>query len=475
MAITDLIFIFTFLPISLGLYYIAKANCRKYILLFVSLLFYASGAPEYFFLLLISLSVNILIGWLIDKFRNIKKISLCWLILGITYNLAVLFYYKYIDFFLITVGRITHSEMELKSLLLPLGLSFFAFKAISYLLDVFSGKIDAKRNPIYAALYLSLFTQVQSGPISRFSDMQFAINDSQIRGLDFDGFSEGIFRFVIGFNKKVLIADILSNITMETFAATQENMSIAYAWLGAFCYSLQLFFDFSGYSDMAIGLSRMLGYTCPENFNYPYMTKSVSDFWRRWHITLGAWFRDYVYIPLGGSRVGKVRLYLNLLIVWLLTGIWHGASWNFVFWGLSYFVLIAWEKATGWPDRFKSKVVKGIYRVYTLFAINFLWVIFGANGLKNGIRYLKTMIHCQANHLADARARFLVKDNFVFILMAIVLCFPVVPWLADIFGRRRVTRVIWNVLLVGVNAFLFIWALSYVAAGQNNPFAYANF
>lgn len=471
MAVTDIVFIFTFLPLSLALYHLAKETYREYILLFVSLLFYACGSPEYFFLLLLSLAVNLLLGWLIGSCKEAKRLRSCWLILGIIYDFSILGYYKYKDFVLLTVGRIAHFEVTLSNLALPLGLSFFVFKAVSYLIDAYCGKIEVKRNPVPAALYLSFFAQIQSGPISRAEDMRPVKNASTLNDL-----ADGVFRFMIGFEKKILIADTLSNITKETFAALPQNMSGAYAWLGAICYSLQLFFDFSGYSDMAIGVSKMFGYRCPENFNYPYMAESVSKFWRRWHITLGAWFRDYVYIPLGGSRVNnKYRLYLNLFVVWALTGIWHGSSWRFVFWGLSYFVLIAFEKSTGWPDKFKIKAGKCLYRVFTLLAINFLWVIFGVDGLRRGIEYIRVMVFFPNNSLADFRTGFLIKDNIVFILAAIVLCFPIVPWLADKFKRDRVTCFIGNFLLAAVNSMLFIWAVSYVVAGQNNPFAYANF
>lgn len=471
MAVTDIVFIFTFLPLSLALYYLVKKNYREYILLFVSLLFYACGSPEYFSLLLLSLIVNLSFGWLIGNCKGAQRLRICWLILGIVYDFSILGYYKYRDFVLLTVGRIAHFEVTMSNLILPLGLSSFVFKAVSYLVDVYCGKIEVKKNPVQAALYLSFFAQIQSGPISRAEDMQPVKNFST-----FNNLADGLFRFMIGFEKKILIADTLSNITKETFAALPQNMSGAYAWLGAVCYSLQLLFDFSGYSDMAIGMSKMFGYKCPENFNYPYMAESVSKFWRRWHITLGAWFRDYVYIPLGGSRVNsKFRLYLNLLIVWAFTGIWHGSSWRFVFWGLAYFVLIAFEKSTCLPDKLKTKAGKCLYRVLTLLAINFLWVIFGADGLRRGIEYIKVMVFFPANSLADFRTSFLIKDNIVFILAAIVLCFPIIPRLANKFKRGRVTYFIGNFLLVTINSMLFIWAVSYVVAGQNNPFAYANF
>ena len=252
---------------------------------------------------------------------------------------------------------------------------------------------------------------------------------------------------------------MLSNITSEIFSAPFENFSVAYAWLGAICYSLELFFDFSGYSDMAIGITKMFGYNCPENFNFPYMAESVSKFWRRWHITLGAWFRDYIYIPAGGSRVGKVRLLFNLLLVWALTGIWHGSAWNFVFWGLGYFVVIAFEKYTGLPEKITSKVGQVLYRIGMLLFINFQWVIFRSDSLLNALRFIKRMFICGANPLADTRTLFLLKDYGVFILAAIVLSFPIVPWLEKQWeSNEKVYNVIQTVLMCVV-ALLFTWSL----------------
>lgn len=289
-------------------------------------------------------------------------------------------------------------------------------------------------------------------------------------------FLRGVNRFIIGFSKKVLLANVLANITQETFAASGSSMSVSYAWLGSVCYTLQLFFDFSGYSDMAIGISQMFGYNCPENFCYPYITTSVSGFWRRWHITLGAWFRDYIYIPLGGSRVkSKGRLLFNLLVVWILTGLWYGASWNFVIWGLAYFIVIAFEKISGWPSKLKYNISKWIYRICVLLFINFQWVIFRADGFRAGLKYIYHMFFSPPNSLADARALFLLKDNFVFIVAAVIFCFPVIPCLEKTFRNGKILHAVFHVGTAIVCAFLFIWAISFVVSGQNNPFLYANF
>ncbi|MBR1692381.1 MAG: MBOAT family protein [Lachnospiraceae bacterium] len=462
MYITDLSFIFWFLPLSLILYHFVPDRIKEYVLLAVSLFFYACGSRTYFFLFLISITVNVILGRCLYKREKPDVLRTLMLVCGIVLDVSLLGYYKYSHF---------------HSFLLPLGISFFTFKEISYLVDAYTGKAVLEENPLHDALYLSFFAQLQSGPISRYADMGSSYKDaSQRRKRKLEMFSEGCYRFIIGFNKKILLADVLSNITAQAFSASPGQMSAALAWLGAVCYSLQLFFDFSGYSDMAIGISGMFGYKCPENFKYPYMTASVSEFWRRWHITLGAWFRDYIYIPLGGSRIGsKGRVYFNLFVVWILTGIWHGASWNFVFWGVGYFVLIVFEKLTGLPKNLKTRFGKIVYRILTLLFINFQWVMFRSGSLNAGLCYIKNMLLCPPNELADATALFLLRDNLVFILCAVVFCFPVVPWLEKVFVKEKRDRVLWEIAVAVIPAVLFVWALSFVVSGQNNPFAYANF
>lgn len=471
MSITSILFLFLFLPLSLSVYYMVSDGARECVLLAFSLLFYLFGAPGYITLFAASVLVTLAIGNILSRTQRPagRRMLLC---AGIVFNVGLLAYYKYTDFALSTVNRIWGSDIGLRHLLLPLGISFFTFKAISYLADIFSRKIQAG-NPVHDALYLSFFAQIQSGPLSRRQDMDGVRGSRRER---FDLFADGVLRFLVGFNKKVLLADVLAHITSEVFSSPLDRFSVAYAWLGSICYSLQLFFDFAGYSDMAIGLSEMFGYRCAENFRYPYMTQSVSKFWRRWHISLGQWFRDYVYIPLGGSRSGgKYRVYFNLLLVWALTGIWHGAAWNFVAWGLGYFILIAFERATGLPERLRTRAGKLIYRIFTLLFINFQWVVFKSNGLRSALGYLKRMFFCPDNPLADMRTLFLIKDYLAFLLAAVILCFPVVPWVGKRLERHRLAHQIYELVLAAAVASLFLWALSFVVSGQNNPFAYANF
>lgn len=471
MSITSMLFLFVFLPVSLAIFYITNDKAKEYVLVVISVVFYALGSIEYMYLFLTAILLTVLLGRGIHYYENVVTRKI-FLITGILINLGILGYYKYTDFALITYGNLTSTEVQLKGLILPLGISFFTFKAISYLVDIYKGVAKLEISPIHDALYLSFFAQIQSGPLSRYNETKL-LND---KAFQIDLFSDGVQRFVIGFSKKVLIANVLANITTEVFETPFENFSLAYAWLGAICYSLQLFFDFAGYSDMAIGLSAMFGFHCKENFNYPYMTESVTKFWRRWHISLSEWFRDYIYIPLGGSRTEKKwRVYFNLLIVWLLTGIWHGASWNFVVWGLGYFVAIAFERITNLPGKLKTKTGKIVYRVLTLIFINFQWVLFNSTDLISGIRFLKRMFVCKTNELADLRTLFLIKDYGFFILIAILFSFPIVPVLNEKLNKHQFVYVIYEVVKTLIIAFSFIWAISFVVAGQNNPFTYANF
>ena len=386
--------------------------------------------------------------------------------------MGLLAYYKYADFGVSLFHIFSGSALEEVRSVLPLGISFFTFKAISYLVDIYTDRARLSGYPVHDALYLSFFAQIQSGPLTRYQDLQLQSE----RGRRRDLFADGVFRFLIGFNKKILLANVLANITNEIFAAPPEGLSAAYAWLGSICYSLQLFFDFAGYSDMAIGLSQMFGYPCAENFDYPYMTESAAKFWRRWHISLSRWFRDYIYIPLGGSRgESKCGVYVNLFVVWILTGIWHGSALNFVVWGLGYFAVIAFERGTNMPKRLKTKAGKLVYRLFTLLFINFQWVIFRSADLKTGLAYVKQMFLFGGSSLADLRTKFLLREYALFLFGAIFLCFPVVPWMKKKLERSREWSVAYEVLLSVIVIGLFVWAVSFVVSRQNHPFAYANF
>lgn len=465
---TSIFFLLVFLPASLAVYWLADGRAKEYVLLAISLLFYAAGSMQYLVLFGFALMAMVVLGRGMNACGN-RRIRKLLFAMGVLLNGGLLAYYKYTGFAMQTIGRLLSRTVQAKEILLPMGISFYAFKAISYLADVYRGMAALEDNPVHDALYLSFFAQVQSGPLARYNDMKFSGKGRQL-------FSNGVYRFLCGFNKKVLLANVLANITQEVFGAPFENFSMAYAWLGSICYSLQLYFDFSGYSDMAVGISNMFGYSCMENFNYPYMTESIARFWRRWHISLSEWFRDYVYIPLGGSRgQGNLRAYFNLLAVWVLTGIWHGAAWNFIAWGLGYFAAISLERLCGLPGRLKAKPAKALYRLATLLFINFQWVLFNSRGLVDGLRFIKRMLVCQPNPLADHRALFLIKDYAFFIAVSIALCFPIVSWMREKLEGNKVALMAYEILVCVVVLVSFAWALSFIVAGQNNPFAYANF
>lgn len=473
---TDITFVFIFLPISL-LVLIVKPQYQKYVLLLLSLFYYACGAPEYFVLFFIMLVLDVALAYGIKAARALNNLSRSFLFAGILLNIGVLFYYKYYDFTVGEMNRAFGTSFSAKELLLPMGISFFAFKAISLLADVYRGNVVLGRNPVDSALYLSFFGQIVSGPICRYNDFYTNSDLKSIADPFWRMFSEGGWLFVKGFIKKILLANILSMIVAEVFKTDISYTSAPFLWLGAICYSLQLYYDFSGYSDMAIGIGQIYGIYCPKNFDYPYITRSVSEFWRRWHISLGAWFRDYVYIPLGGSKVSsKSRLYFNLFVVWMATGIWHGANWTFIFWGLSYFIVIAVEKTFNLPGRLNNKWSKGIYRALVLAFVNFQWVIFNSADLYTGLRYIKRMLIGAGDSLANDRTMILLQQYGVIIAAAALFAMPVVPWIKDyVSSKGEKQSVAFSSIMALAMGVLFILALSFVIAGQNNPFLYGNF
>ncbi len=479
MATTDVVFVFIFLPVSL-LTLAFRPNLLKYVLLLLSLFYYACGSPKYFVLLLGMLVLNVGLAYIIGMMKEKgweKRWSLLALVAGIGLNTGVLFYYKYFDFVTVGINQVFGTTIGARDLLLPMGISFFTFKAISLLIDVYRGTVILKKNPVYGALYLSFFGQIVSGPICRYHEFYEKTKGKSNKKAVWDMFSDGGYLFVKGFIKKVLFANILSLIVVEIFAMDLEQTSAPLLWLGAISYSLQLYYDFSGYSDMAIGIGQMFGISCPKNFDYPYITKSISEFWRRWHITLGAWFRDYIYIPLGGSRVNsRARLYFNLFVVWILTGIWHGANWTFIFWGVGYFAAIAFEKTFGLPEKLTSKWSRALYRIAALAFINFQWVIFNSVNLITGLRYIKHMLIGYGYELANARTWILLKEYGVVLAFAILFAVPIIPRLKEYIASKgerkdRIAKAIMALVMV----LLFICALSFVIAGQNNPFLYGNF
>ncbi len=479
MALTDTIFLFLFLPVSLLVCFL-DYRLQKYFLLLLSLVFYACGSPACFVLFLVLLAVDVALAYLIGAFKkrrnsNARRIAKGILIAGIVLNAGSLLYFKYLGFAADTVSHLFGTEFSV-SLLLPLGISFFTFKAISLLTDVYRGDVVLTRNPAFAALYLSFFGQIISGPITEYNEFYRNYKPKRLnRKMAFKRLQSGSLLFVRGYVKKILLADVLAKVTVETFGGTQDP-SAAFLWLGSICYTLQLYYDFSGYSEMAIGIGRIFGIHSEKNFKYPYMTASVSEFWRRWHISLGRWFRNYVYFPLGGSRVEKrSRLYFNLFVVWALTGIWHGANWTFIIWGMFYFAVIALEKALDLPKRLPGRVFKILYRIPVLLFINFQWVLFNSASLPEGFRYIGGMFTAKSA-LADIRAGVLWGQYRFFVIAAVLFATPVIPLvkrkLQVLTGTKRIVA---EAVMAGALGVLFVIAVSFVIAGNNNPFLYGNF
>ena len=443
-------------------------------LLVMSLGFYAWGEPRFVPIMIGSIIFNYALAIAIDRLRHMKALSKALLIFCVAGNLGLLVTYKYLDFIIDNIN-LFGLGLPAANIVLPLGISFFTFQAMSYVIDVYRGDVPVQKKPHYVGLYISFFPQLIAGPIVRYSTIKEQIEN---RCVTFEQFGEGVKRFLVGFSKKMLLANNMALIADRAFAMPDAERSVVYAWIGAIAYTFQLLFDFSGYSDMAIGLGKMFGFRFLENFNYPYMSKSISEFWQRWHISLGKWFRDYVYFPLGGSRVkSKARLVINLFVVWTLTGAWHGASWNFILWGALYFVLIVFEKLTGCPKKFKSSFAINLYRAFTLLCIIGGRVLFRAADIKAAVKYGLSMFGLRGNAIFSADVIVAFREYWVF-LIAAALCSTelfvhIRAYLDNSAGRNL--RIAANALTVGVYVFFFFWAVSFIILGSHNPFIYFNF
>lgn len=385
MVFSSTIFLCVYLPLVLLGYYICPKKGRNLFLLIASLVFYAWGEPKYVFLMIFSILVNYIFGRLMDKHRENKKRLKLMLVLSVVIDIGLLSVFKYTDFIITNVNAIFGANFDLLNIALPIGISFYTFQAMSYTIDVYRDDVRVQKNLIDFGMYITMFPQLIAGPIVRYADVQDQLAERSVTTADF---SEGVMRFVVGLGKKVLLANQMGAVWSDIYALGGD-VSALMAWTGAIAYTFQIYFDFSGYSDMAIGLGRMFGFKFPENFRYPYQSVSITDFWRRWHITLSTWFKEYLYIPLGGNRRGLARQALNLLIVWSLTGFWHGAGWNFVMWGLYYFVILFIEKL--FLLKALDKLPKFFRHVYALVLIIIGWVIFASDDVSVLLPYLGSM------------------------------------------------------------------------------------
>ena len=465
MLFSSLTFLFMFLPIVIGVYYILPMKAKNIWLLLSSLFFYFYGEPKYLVLMISVITFSYIFGLLTDRAEGKKRLILT--ILSVAVNLSALIFFKYTDFFITTVNSVFKSDIGLLKLALPIGISFYTFQAIRYNIDVYRKDTPAQKNPLSLALYISLFPQLVAGPIVRYTDV---MHDLKHRTHSADKLSLGIRRFVIGLGKKVIMANSLGQLC-EIFRDTPEKSTLFY-WIYAVSFALQIYFDFSGYSDMAIGLGHMLGFRFVENFNYPFISSSVTEFWRRWHISLGSWFRDYIYIPMGGNRVGKLRFLFNILTVWFLTGFWHGADWTFIIWGLYFAALLLCEKFT--PKNIKNKVPKFVSHIYLIFVVLIGFVIFNANGISGAAEDLKGMLTA-SYPLSNGITLYYLRSYAILILAGI---FGATPALRNICNKIRQNNIGNKIITAAEPVFVasvLILVTAYLIDGTYNPFLYFRF
>ena len=467
MLFSSIFFLFYFLPVTLLIYYIVPKRfmtLRNLVLFAASLVFYSWGEPVYVFLMLYSAAFNFYMGKQIRAEQDRGGSGRRNLVFTILVNLFILGFFKYFGFLMDTVNQLTGANIRYTALALPIGISFYTFQAMSYIIDVYWKRVEPQRSFLAFALYLSLFPQLIAGPIVRYRDVAEQLRE---RTFSLAGIGAGAERFIFGLGKKVLLANNLGALYQTVTALGNNQVSVLTYWIGILAYTLQIYYDFSGYSDMAIGLGRMLGFDFNENFNYPYISKSITEFWRRWHMSLSSWFREYVYIPLGGSRVSVPRHIFNLLVVWALTGLWHGASWNFVVWGMYYGVLLIIEKYV--LDRWLIRAPGWLQRLYTMLAVMVGWTIFSITDLGEAVRYIGVLFGGGAYPLANMTTAYLLRTNLVLLVTGLVVSGPTPVGIFEALSRHR--RIAALVLVFTI----FVLSVSYLVYGSYNPFLYFRF
>ncbi len=480
MIFSGIPFLFIFLPAVMLVYYaLAKSRMAQNVwLLAASLIFYAWGEPVNVFLMIGSIIVNWLMGILVDRYRSEERKKKLLLIATCVYNIGILFVFKYLGFFIGTINMAAEKEViKDPGIALPIGISFYTFQALSYVLDVYKGDIKVEKNPMYVGLYIAFFPQLIAGPIVKYESIARQIRERKSSLLKI---SVGSARFVTGLGKKVLISNSLAIIADKIFSWSQMgpgmmNTTVVMAWMGAIAYTLQIYYDFSGYSDMAIGLSLMFGFKIDENFNYPYIAGSINDFWRRWHISLTGWFRQYVYIPLGGNRgENKDTMIKNMFIVWLLTGMWHGASWNFLFWGMWHFVFQLAERFFGYD---KNKDHPVLMHIYTMLVVTFGWVMFRASDLYQAGVYFRNMFGTNGNSFFDTRTAFILSEYWIYFVIGILFCVPIAPRMNKFLFEHKTGKLeyVYTLAYPFALMLLFFVSVSFLVRGGYNPFIYFDF
>ena len=467
MLFSSIPFLYYFLPLVLAVYFLVPRGLKNAVLFASSLLFYAWGEPRFCLFMLLSILQGYVFGRLIEKNAENRKWSKIFLTASVLLSLGLLGYCKYADFFISSVNAVTGLSLKLLRVALPIGISFYTFQILSYVVDVYRGDVPAQKSFLKLGTYIAMFPQLIAGPIVRYAEIAPQLDE---RETTFEDIAAGAGRFVIGLSKKVLLANVLYGLI--TAFQESKDLSVLYYWLYAVSFTLQLYFDFSGYSDMAIGLGRIFGFRFSENFNYPYISASITEFWRRWHKSLGSWFRDYVYIPLGGNRVSNAKWLRNILVVWLLTGLWHGASWNFVLWGLGFAVLLVAEKLLYKERLEKTHVLK---HVYVLLFVTLSFVLFNASSLKEAASQIGAMFGADGLPLVSAESLYYAKSYAVTFLIAVIgatpLCKNVVSKLAESARGAQVLAILQPVWLV----LLLAACTAFLVDGSFNPFLYFRF
>ena len=468
MVFSSIIFMFTFLPLSLLLYYIMPRKFKNLMLLMISLVFYAWGEPVYVLLMIFTIIFDYIMALIIDRTREDKVKSKVIFIATVGVNLLILGFFKYYGFLIDNINLLFNLNLQYTNLALPIGISFYTFQTLSYVVDVYLDKVKVQKSLISFALYVTMFPQLVAGPIVKYSDIDYQLTN---RKESINKFGQGVDRFIIGLGKKVLLANNIGIIWTTIQGMNIDSISVLTSWIGIIAYTFQIYFDFSGYSDMAIGLGKMFGFEFIENFNYPYISTSISEFWRRWHISLGTWFREYVYIPLGGNRVSTLKHIRNLFVVWLLTGLWHGASWNFVVWGLYYGFILFMEKII--LHKVLSKTPKIIKHIYTMLLVMIGWVLFGSMNLTSALEYLKVMFGLSGNALVDNSAIYYLYTN-IKLLIILTLCST--PIISIIFRQIiKKGKSVGILFAVSINIIIILISIAYLVNETYNPFLYFRF
>lgn len=468
MSFTSLVFLFLFFPLAIIIHTIAPERHRNKVLLLLSIFFYSWGDPRYLVLIFLSMIATWFGVNKMHQIRHKREEARFYLVCLIVLNVSILAFYKYYGFLIDNVNLITRLNLRIVDLPLPFGISFYTFKVLSYIADVYTDKTPPQNRFSDFALYILMFPQIGAGPIVQYSEMY---GELRKRDISVDKFGIGVEKVILGLGKKVIIANNLALIWAQVKGMPNLEMSALTAWIGIIAYTLQIYFDFSGYSDMAIGVGYMLGFKWAENFNYPYISKSATEFWRRWHISLGNWFKEYIYFPLGGNRCSKATYFRNILIVWMVTGLWHGASWNFVFWGLYFGIIIYLEKIS--YGKALSKLSNKIQLLYCLLIVVLGWVMFDVNGVSNIFKFYSNMFVIGANGIVDGTSLYLIKTSWKIFLIAIIgstpYVFTTIDRIKSRFGKKG---------YFGITVFYVLIILLSVASlvgDSYSPFLYFKF